>query len=308
MFKELTFAKFTFILKVETQMSLPAYKGGTFRGGLGYSLKRVVCIHKKQSCDGCMLRKQCVYGYIFDTIQPENSEILKNRYEIPRPFIIETIYEEKTHYNPEEEISFNLILVGKAIELLPYFIISFDDLGKVGLGINKGKFSIEKIESEGQVIYDPESQSLIGSPRIIQISDLVSSVNINTHQIDINILTPIRIKYQGRLIDNPEFHILIRNILRRAFCLSYFHCGGSMDPDTVDMSSAEEVTIEHNNSRWYDWQRYSTRQDTDMKLGGIIGEVTYTGELEQFIPLLLLGEYIHVGKNTSFGLGKYIIS
>jgi CRISPR/Cas system endoribonuclease Cas6 (RAMP superfamily) len=81
-----------------------------------------------------------------------------------------------------------------------------------------------------------------------------------------------------------------------------------MDPDTVDMSSAEEVTIEHNNSRWYDWQRYSTRQDTDMKLGGIIGEVTYTGELEQFIPLLLLGEYIHVGKNTSFGLGKYIIS
>jgi hypothetical protein len=44
-----------------------------------------------------------------------------------------------------------------------------------------------------------------------------------------------------------------------------------------------------------------------MRLGGIVGEITYTGNLEPFIPLLRAGEILHAGKNTSFGLGRYTI-
>jgi CRISPR/Cas system endoribonuclease Cas6 (RAMP superfamily) len=42
-----------------------------------------------------------------------------------------------------------------------------------------------------------------------------------------------------------------------------------------------------------------------MKLGGIIGEVVYEGDLTNFVPLLKIGELTHIGKNTTFGLGKY---
>ena len=48
-----------------------------------------------------------------------------------------------------------------------------------------------------------------------------------------------------------------------------------------------------------------------MLLGGFVGRATFTfdgADLEQFLPLILLGKYIHVGKGTSFGLGKYEIS
>jgi len=57
--------------------------------------------------------------------------------------------------------------------------------------------------------------------------------------------------------------------------------------------------------RWYDWERYSSRQETRMRLGGLVGEVEFEGELAEFLPYLFLGELIHLGKGTSFGLGRY---
>jgi len=44
-----------------------------------------------------------------------------------------------------------------------------------------------------------------------------------------------------------------------------------------------------------------------MKLGGFLGNITFEGDLKEFIPFIKLGEYIHIGKQTSFGLGKYEI-
>ena len=44
-----------------------------------------------------------------------------------------------------------------------------------------------------------------------------------------------------------------------------------------------------------------------MKMGEFVGKVEYQGELREFLPLLQLGERIHVGKGTGFGLGKYVM-
>jgi CRISPR/Cas system endoribonuclease Cas6 (RAMP superfamily) len=37
----------------------------------------------------------------------------------------------------------------------------------------------------------------------------------------------------------------------------------------------------------------------------IIGEITYKGDFEPFRQYIRLGEYVHVGKGSSFGLGRY---
>jgi hypothetical protein len=60
--------------------------------------------------------------------------------------------------------------------------------------------------------------------------------------------------------------------------------------------------------RWWDWERYSARQQTTMNFGGLIGGFELSGPpatLEKFVPLLKMGEWLHVGKGTTFGLGKY---
>jgi hypothetical protein len=89
--------------------------------------------------------------------------------------------------------------------------------------------------------------------------------------------------------------------------LCYFHCGQPVSPDNLRelIAAAESVQAKDSTLRWRDWQRYSTRQKVQMKLGGLVGTVTYEGDLCPFLPFLRAGELTHVGKATSFGLGKY---
>jgi len=88
----------------------------------------------------------------------------------------------------------------------------------------------------------------------------------------------------------------------------YFYCGQELNIDFKNLIfQSENVKISNMALRWVDWQRYSSRQDTKMKLGGFVGEVIYVGDIKQFFPFLLLGECIHIGKNCTFGLGKYKI-
>jgi len=117
-----------------------------------------------------------------------------------------------------------------------------------------------------------------------------------------------RLKFQGGLEDRPEFHILIRSLLRRTSSLLYFHHGTRLDMDFRGfIAQAERVRLAAQDTRWVDWERYSSRQDTRMKLGGLVGTATYefndAGLADLFLPWLILGEHIHVGKGCTFGLG-----
>ena len=105
------------------------------------------------------------------------------------------------------------------------------------------------------------------------------------------------------------FHVFLQRLLGRISSLSYFHCGESLEMDFKDfIAQATLVEITKSRLSWYDWTRYSSRQDRRMKLGGLLGSVTYSGELEPFLPFIALGQYVHVGKNATFGLGKYRIA
>lgn len=42
-------------------------------------------------------------------------------------------------------------------------------------------------------------------------------------------------------------------------------------------------------------------------LGGVVGKITFTGVPDNWLPFLLLGQYVHAGENTHYGLGRYLI-
>jgi hypothetical protein len=156
-------SKYRFIIQPQKELILPPYKGSTFRGGFGHVLKRAVCIYKEEVCAKCVFRHECIYSYVFETSVPqeaEEGERLKDKY-IPHPFVIEPPLDERKHYGIDDNLDFHLILVGRAIDHIPYFIFGFEELGRVGIGKNNGTYSIEKVMScykeRELLIYDGDS-------------------------------------------------------------------------------------------------------------------------------------------------------
>ena len=54
--------------------------------------------------------------------------------------------------------------------------------------------------------------------------------------------------------------------------------------------------------------RYSGTQDKKVALRGVKGDMVLSDIPEDLLPVLLAGEVMHIGKNTSFGFGRYHVS
>lgn len=301
------FTRLKFTVVPEDKIVLPPYKGSTFRGGFGHAFKRAVCV-ADETCQDCILENVCLYSYVFDTPLPEGATIMRKYPYAPHPFVIEPPEEEQAEYTADDEIRFNLVLIGKAVGYLPYFVHAFSVLGKLGLGKGLGKYKLKEVSfypigGESRLLYSEESNLLKQENIKLNFKDLPIE---EREELTLKLCTPMRIKYEGSLTDRLEFHILIRNLLRRTSLLSYFHCGEELTLDFKGIiEAAKEIKLEEHELEWYDWERYSARQDERMKLGGLVGQVSFSGDLRQFLPLIKLGEYLHVGKGTAFGLGRY---
>jgi hypothetical protein len=298
---------------------LPPYKGSTFRGGFAGTFQRLVCSTGSRKCRPCPVKAECPYAVVFESEPPEGAEALRNYESIPRPFILEPPPEEKTAYAPGEPLVFSLILFGRAVNLLPYFIVTLDEFARRGIGKGRRPFTLEQIAAvnpltgEGAVIFE-------GTDRVVRPRDLsvtardvwlyaageASGGDIGAARI--GFVTPTQIKYGGRPVRTPEFHTVIRNLLRRVSSMCYFHHGFAYEADFLAIIAvAEAVRITRNHTRWVDWERYSSRQAQKVPLGGLVGEVSYEGPLSAFWPLLRLGELLHVGKGAVFGQGKIAV-
>lgn len=309
---QLTQYKLTLVAK--ENLHLPEYSGSTLRGGFGNTFRKIVCVNRDNECNTCLLRTKCIYSYIFETSPPTDTDKLRKYKDIPRPFIIEPPLEPKQTYIQGDTVEFNLILIGKAIDYLPYFIFTFKELGKIGIGRGRGKYELIRLsaikENIEQEIYSSTTDLIKNIDERLTMIDILNEVNhYGTDELTLKFITPIRLKHNDRYVLVPEFHILIRGLLSRISSLAYFHCEEELNVDYHSLiEDAMEVKIKERHTGWYDWERYSSRQDTRMQLGGIVGNITYSGNLSPFLPFLILGKYVHVGKGATFGLGKYEIS
>jgi hypothetical protein len=307
-----TFSLFRMTLEAVETLHLPSYKGSAIRGSFGHTFKKVACSQREMECKECDISQKCVYAYIFETIANKNDSFLRNSGSVAHPYIIRPPLDAREVYGAGEELVFELILVGKAIDYMPYFAYTFVQMGEQGLGRGRGKFILKEIESVGlhgrhAAIYRLGDQNIKDETLPITCEELLKSRSI-PEECTLRFLTRLELKEKGGYPE-PDFGLLFRGLLRRITTLGHLHCG--LDCTSIDFSglshAADEVQTVSNRLDWEDAERFSNRQKQRMPFGGMKGEIAFRGDLTPFWPYILLGEWVHLGKKTSFGLGRYVV-
>ncbi len=202
-----------------------------------------------------------------------------------------------------------LVLMGPSVEQLPYFVYAFSKLGQAGIGPERGKFRIAEVTAtadQGEIqIFDGAKDCFVNPVPLRQMADFFSA-DTNADSATLTFLTPTRIKDQNRLTKDMSFALLMRNLLRRISILTDLCTGNPFQADFRELiRKAGEVRTVESRLHWYDWKRYSARQKDSMKLGGFLGSITFRGDLTPFFPFIRMGEFLHIGKACTFGLGRY---
>jgi hypothetical protein len=282
------FALYRFRLAPSETLFLPARnKGNVLRGALGGMLRELSCDPACPGAARCPRRATCPYAQVFEPAPPPGAPALSNYLAIPRPFVIRAPLEEKTRYEAGESLDFELVLAGRIVELLPWFQQSFERLAERGWGLNRARCVLG---SAGQVeIARPE----------------YAAPPPQTGEIAIRFLTPTHLVFGGQTVRHPEFHHLFKRLRDRLNALSTFYCGAPLQLDFKGLGQrAEKVACVRRDLRWEERQRRSSRTGMRHPIGGLLGECVFAGDLAEFLPLLWLGQYLHVGKHAAWGNGR----
>jgi hypothetical protein len=320
-------ARFRFVLEPQDRLALhPRNPGNTLRGAFGATFKRLVCPTPTDCRESCRLKATCPYEQIFEPSPPPGSDRLSLNQDIPRPFVLRPPNGIEAMARPGDVLSFDLILIGKALDYFPYFLVTFKELGDQGIGPGRGRYRIRRIlalthrpsplegegQGEGVPVYSATDQLVRPSPHRLTFDDcrrLASEqLTNNGERITIRFLTPTHLKADGKIITRPDFHHLIKRLRDRVNTLAHFYCQDALAVDYKAFGErAEAIRTAHCQVRWEDRDRRSWKTGLSHDMGGFVGEVTYEGDLEEFLPLLILGQYTHVGKYAVWGNGQYEI-
>ncbi len=305
------FGKFDFHCTLITKAMLPPYKGSTFRGAFGGCLKRAVCAIRQKECRECLLASRCIYARLFEPKTWQESTDVSTAAP-PHPYLIEPPKTGQTQFKAGEHFDFSLLLFGEMVKALPYFVYAFELMGEQGIGKkmdeHRARFSLQGVCCNGQPLYNPTSKKLVPAmpPEEFVLKPVLPTNE--TGEITIRLITPLRLKQDNHLQGSLDFQLLVRAMLRRVSTL--FTAWGSGEP-SLDyrgmIARASQVQVVDGRLYWHDWERYSNRQEQSMSFGGILGTVTYRGPLAEYLPLIRLCERLHIGKQTTFGLGRFTV-
>lgn len=269
-------------LNCQEAARLPAFLGSTLHGVVGWALQN----------------NRETYTYLF-----ENRRLGGARQDIVNPYMIEPP-RPRNVYHPGDELSFKLVLFGNAINYAERVVTTLAKANTFRFGAERKSFKLLDI-------LHAERFSPIWQQGHVHMNS-ITPVNINSvatrefaNWCSIHLLTPVRIRRGGELVHHIDFSTIIRGGVRRIETLIERY-GGLINRDmaTDVITLAGEIKQISSGLYLNEMHRYSNRKSESVDWSGMLGAMTFEGELSFFTPWLNAVRILHIGRNTTFGCGQ----
>ncbi|HEX38006.1 MAG TPA: CRISPR system precrRNA processing endoribonuclease RAMP protein Cas6 [Candidatus Cloacimonetes bacterium] len=260
------------------------------RGIFGRSLKQIYCIQRNITCKECSFT-DCLYFELFEKKYGDHQ-----RY---HPYIIEDI----TPSQNTNGLLISFTFIGKVCDQISQLLHGLLRMQRYTLIAARESYKLMIIEIHdvaGKVLYDQKTGK-IETPKIHEASIEKRPVN----KLKLNIITPIRVKYRNRFLTTFIWHPFLQTLYSRLKYLNQYFCSSSLKLHLLETDC--DVNVVEDKTFWKEQFRKSHIQKQKMSFGGLVGEVILENINKDTFALIKLGEIFHVGKQTTFGLGKYKI-
>ncbi|HFD15225.1 MAG TPA: CRISPR system precrRNA processing endoribonuclease RAMP protein Cas6 [Rhodospirillales bacterium] len=293
----------------ESEVAFGSFPGSAWRGALGHSLKRLVCIMRRRPCEGCAIEVSCLYTRLFEPRSDGRDPLLGRVDRAPQPFVLDCRTATPCRLRPGDPFLLRLVLIGRETrEAAVYLLRAVEEAARHGIGPGRGRLRLAAIE-----LRDPTGGNSIScmdaSGRLRLPEPFPMTVPPAPERVRILLEAPLRMRHEGALVGPGRFTVgmFLMNLVRRQSLLARFHGDG---PPDLDFRALRELAsrLEAGEAQlaWREQLRRSARQATLMRMGGLVGrfELDLRGA-EAFWPFLWRGQFLHAGKATSMGLGRY---
>lgn len=310
-------------------IEVPPYKGDLLRMALLWWLSEFWCPEEQRCCHGCRHPDVCLFGQLCEpAVNPAWSSATRRLIgDSPPPaYTLWDMRDRRTHIVAGSTWAFELTWVGRtAMQQIPAIVAAVQRGAEQGMGRIRWRNQVRRVSAwlpgdiQPRVLADTEAYH--GAETLIwkenQVEDAVFDYSqavqwaeqwpAPVQTLHIDYLSPVKLKERGEWVEIPEFSAIARALTRRLRILSEVYGGGEWPHAEYGplLDLADNVILEHHETHWLDYERRS-KQSGLYTIEGFVGPAWYTAEgFRPWLPVLWLGQWLHIGKSYVIGSGRY---
>jgi len=275
----------------------PSFPEALVRGGLGYGIRRMMCVNRSaEDCGQCMIHRKCLYGIMFSESGKTRNGLQVSPYGI--------------HCRVEggNRLAVNLTLYGPLLDYYGHLVAALAEIGRQGIGKGRNNYTIREIAdtfAPGKRFAMEEMEGF--RPTVKEWLPSLAERR-GEQSCSVEFISSTRIERRGELQSSPSFGDIVKSCIMRYLNLERAFSEGAPElavPAKGIIQEAAPVRTVNAEFAWQRKDRYSLRQRARVSAGGFTGRAVYRGETGMFEKLLAFGSHAGIGKNTSFGCGRF---
>lgn len=222
----------------------------------------------------------------------------------PRPWWMLPPLDTRLAFAPGDDLQLDLLFANPQPHWAGACAQALTALGDAGVGKMRGRFVLLRHET---VPWDASDSQ--PNPGPLTIGEMLESARTAPYggHLGVQLITPLRLKGEHVLVQQaPPGALLVQRVLARAAMLAGVRVH-ALPLAALALEQAATLRITQQELHWDDLSRYSARQQAEVPMGGLTGWLRYSSNapLDAAFAWLSVGEWLHVGTKTTFGLGAY---